>query len=396
MERTKRKLPRTVFVLGLVSLLTDASSEMIYPLLPLFLTALGAGPQVLGFIEGIAESTSSILKLVGGRLSDRRGRRKPFVLAGYGLSGFVRPLTALAATPAQVLAIRFSDRVGKGLRTSPRDAMIGGATEATQRGRAYGFHRAMDHAGAVIGPLLAAGIFLALGSEEGDIDAMRIVFLLAAIPALMAFLAIVFFVREPRGEVRAVAHSERRPLHRRLKAFLAVVFLLNLSLSSDAFVLLRAQELGVTAAQIPLLWAFHHVVKVLAGTPGGTLSDRVGRRTALNLGYAVYIASYVLLAFASEAWHAWAIMAVYALYFGLTEGAEKALVNDLARGEQLGSAFGAYHLVVGMAAFPASALFGLLWEYGGPRPAFLAGASLALAGIVFLNIVLRSRKEPPS
>ncbi len=387
------KLPRTVVSLGVVSLLTDASSEMIYPLLPLFVVGLGGGPQTLGLIEGIAESTSSLLKLVAGKVSDRSGRRKPLVLLGYGLSSAARPLMGLAAVPLHVLGIRFADRVGKGLRTSPRDAIIGQVADPAARGRAFGFHRAMDHLGAVIGPLLAALAFFLLGADESDTGAMRTVFLLAAIPALAAVVTLAIAVPDVRVPPTARLKPERSRLSRRLRLYLAAVFVLNLALSTDAFLLLRATDLGVAAAAVPLLWSAHHVVKVLAGTPGGALSDRIGRLPAMNLGYAVYVLVYAGFAFAGAAWHAWGLMLLYGVYFGLTEGTEKALVNDLAAAGELGGAFGAYHLMAGLAALPASLIFGVLWDRGGPQLAFLTGAAVAAVGVVLLNLVLR-RSRP--
>lgn len=388
------KLPRSVVALGVVSLLTDASSEMIYPLLPIFIGALGAGPAFLGLIEGVAETTAALLKLVSGRLSDRWNVRRPFVLAGYGLSGLIRPLTGLAAAPWQVLGIRFGDRVGKGLRSSPRDVLIAHAVDAGDRGRAFGFHRAMDHTGAVIGPLLATGAFWLLGREDTDIEAMRTVFLLAAIPGVLALLAILVWVREPKIAPAPAAQGPRVALSGRLKRYLAAVLLLNLSLSSDAFLLLRAQELGVAAVALPLLWSFHHVVKVIVSTPGGALSDRIGRRRALTYGYAIYIVVYILFGLASTAWHAWALMALYGVFFGLAEGTEKALVADLATAGESGTAFGAFYLVSGLAALPASLLFGVLWDQGGARLAFTTGAMLAAAGVLVLNLVLRG--TPPA
>jgi MFS family permease len=372
---------------------------MIYPLLPLFVTGLGAGPQVLGIIEGVAETTSSLLKLVSGRLSDRLGRRKPFVVAGYGLSGLARPLMGLAAAPWHVLGIRFTDRVGKGLRTSPRDALIAQAVADGNRGRAFGFHRAMDHLGAVVGPLLATLAFLMLGREETDVEAMREVFFLAAIPAVLAFLTLLFWVREEKPAAPAVARAAPAspvPLSLGIKRYLAAIFVLDLSLSSDAFVLLRASELGVSAAAIPLLWSVHHIVKAAVSTPGGALSDRIGRRRTLVYGYIVYAFVYAGFGFASEAWHAWALMICYGAYFGLTEGTEKALVADLSSAEESGTAFGAYHLVSGLAALPASLMFGYLWSLGGSRLAFLTGAGIAVAGLLLLGVMLRDSGLKPT
>ncbi|MCM2265916.1 MAG: MFS transporter, partial [Desulfuromonadales bacterium] len=254
-----RGITGNVLVLGLVSLLTDVSSEMIYPLLPLFLTGvLGAGPAFLGAIEGVAESTAATLKLFSGVLSDRVRRRKPLVLAGYGLSALARPLVALASTPAFVLGVRFCDRIGKGVRTSPRDALIADSVEPELRGRAYGFHRSMDHAGALLGPLLAAGL---LGWFTLD---LRTVFWCAAIPGLLAVLLLAVGIRElPRPSVPVRSSGKLLPPHGQLRAYLLILLLFTLGNSSDAFLLLRAGELGVAPARLPLLWAFFHLVKML-------------------------------------------------------------------------------------------------------------------------------------
>lgn len=381
-------LGRNVLALGAVSLLTDLSSEMIYPLLPVFLAGtLGAGTATIGAIEGAAEATASLLKLASGRLSDRLGRRKPLVVAGYALASAARPLVAIAGTTAQVLSIRLADRFGKGLRTAPRDALIADSVDPAVRGKAYGFHRAMDHAGAVLGPL---GAFALLASGAAD---LRGVFAAAAIPAAAAVLVAVVAVKEvARASVRSPA---RGTIPRPFAGFLAAVALFALGNSTDAFLLLRASQLGVGAAQIPLLWAFFHLVKVAASVPGGALSDRLGRRPLLLSGWAVYAATYLLFGLASEAWQAWALFAVYGLHYGMTEGVEKAFVADLAPLASRGTAFGAYHLTVGLAAFPASLLFGLLWDRFGPFAAFASGAALAVGAAAILAFVPSSRKEEP-
>lgn len=379
------RLPRTVIALGAVSLLTDASSEMIYPLLPLFLTSvLGAGPLAIGAIEGAAESVASLLKLASGWWSDRMPRRKALVVVGYGLASVVRPLIGVAQSVGQVLAIRLTDRAGKGIRGAPRDALIADAVNASQRGRAYGFHRAMDHTGAVVGPLVAAALL-----KWGGLS-LRTVFLIAAIPAALAMLALIFGVTE---STRPVAKQEKKTnlatkgLDRRFWFYLVVLLVFTLGNSTDALLILRANQLGVSAALIPILWAVLHVVKATSSTPGGTLSDRLGRRPLIIAGWLVYGAVYLGFAVASETWHAWALFIVYGLYFGLTEGVEKALVADLVPASVRGAAFGWYNLTIGLAALPASLIFGGLWQTFGAPVAFRVGAALALIASVGLYFV---------
>jgi MFS family permease len=386
------RLPRTVIALGAVSLLTDASSEMIYPLLPVFLSSvLGAGPLAIGAIEGLAESVAALLKLVSGWWSDRLARRKPLVVAGYGLASLVRPLVGLAQTVPQVLAIRVIDRVGKGIRGAPRDALIADAVDPSMRGRAFGFHRAADHAGAVIGPL-AAYALLAWGGLS-----LRAVFLLAGIPAALAVITLVVGVREtPRAVRPAVARGGLRGAgpDGRFRAYLVVLLLFTLGNSTDALLILRASELGVSAALVPVLWAMLHVVKSVSSTPGGILSDRVGRRPLIIGGWVVYAAVYLGFAVASVEWHAWALFATYGVYFGLTEGVEKALVADLVPATGRGTAFGWYNLTIGLAAFPASLLFGAIWQAFGAPAAFTVGAGLAVIAAAGLAVVLRGAAPP--
>jgi len=380
----RQGLTRNVVILGCVSLLNDAASEMIYPLLPVFLTSvLGAGPAALGVIEGIAESTASFLKLYSGYLSDRVRRRKGWIVAGYTISNIIRPLIALAGSWVQVLVLRFSDRVGKGLRTSPRDAMIADSTPPEYRGAAYGFHRAMDHGGAIIGPILATGLLLLFP------DRLATVFLLSFIPGTLAVLLLLAGLREreavhreggSRFDVRA-AWAEIPPDFRK---YLAIILVFTLGNSTDAFLLLRAQALGVPIALLPAIWVALHVVKMAFSLPGGMLSDRLGRKKVIVAGWVVYALVYGGFAFADRHWHAWALFAVYGIYFGLTEGVEKALVADLAPARLRGSAFGLYHLAVGFGALPASLLFGLVWERYGAASAFGMGACLALLSSVML------------
>lgn len=378
--------------LGWVSFLTDFSSDMIYPLLPDFLTRrLGAGPAVLGLIEGVAEATSSLTKLFAGWWSDRTGRRKPLVVAGYTLATIVRPLIGLATGWFQVFAIRFADRVGKGIRTAPRDALIASLVPPEKRGRAFGIQRAMDNAGAVAGPLAAALLLKTLVSEE------RNVFLLAFIPGILSVALLVRRVREtpvstpPAASPVSSAGDERLPRGFWVATLLFVVF--TLANSTDAFLLLRARDSGIPLWQIPLLWAFFNGVKAAAGVPGGALSDRIGRVACVGMGWVVYVIAYAGFAFVSTPAGVWVLFAVYALFFALTEGAQRALVADLVGDTLRGRAFGIFHGSIGIAALPSSILFGVWWKVFGPRTAFLIGAGLAAAAVIGL-FVARAAVRP--
>ena len=370
-----------VLVLGIVSFLTDVSSEMIYPLLPLFLTTvLGAGPAFLGLIEGVAESTAAFLKLASGIVSDRVRSRKGLVVAGYTISSLARPLVAAATAPAAVFAIRFADRVGKGIRTSPRDALIADSTDPAIRGKAYGFHRAMDHAGALVGPLIAT-LLLAWFVKD-----LRTVFWIAAIPGLLAVVLIIWKVRET-VRTRSGDGSFLRIVPRgELRQYLLILFLFTLGNSSDAFLLLRAGELGVAPARIPLLWAFFHLVKMGGSTPFGALSDRIGRRRVIVVGWGIYATSYAGFALAETEMACWLLFALYGLFYAMTEGAEKALLADIAPAQERGSAFGWYNFAVGAGALPASLIFGAVWEKVEREAAFGLGAGLAaLAAVLLLS-----------
>jgi MFS family permease len=392
-----RALPRTVVALGVVSLLTDLSSEMIYPLLPVFLTGvLGASAVALGLVEGVAEATASLLKLLSGVLSDRGAPPKPWVVAGYALAGAARPLIGLAGSWPQVLGLRFADRVGKGLRTSPRDALIADASADDRRGTAFGFHRAMDHAGAVLGPLAAAAL-LGWGGLE-----LRAVFLWAAVPAAASLAVLVFFVREGAADSRqarplpptspepvgpVTTTGAWRSLDGPYRRLLLALLLFTLGNSTDAFLLLRLSEAGLAAGTIALLWSALHVVKMLASWWGGRWSDLRGRRAALLAGWLVYAAVYLGFAAADSPLQLVVLFLAYGVHFGLTEPAEKAWVVDLVPAPLRGTALGGYHAVVGLAALPASLLFGLLWTRASPATAFTTGAVLALlASLLLLRV----------
>jgi MFS family permease len=375
------RLPLTVVALGLTSFFADVGSEMVFPLLPVFLGTLGASATFLGLVEGIADATASVLKLVSGYLADKASRRKPLVLFGYGIAAVVRPLVAAATMPWHVLLIRASDRVGKGTRSAPRDVLIASAAPPGQAGRAFGFHRAMDHAGAVVGPLVAT---LLLGFGLG----LRTVFWLAAVPGVLSVLC-VLLVREPApppavSQAHAHEEVEATRLSGRLKTYLAILLLFSIGNSSDAFLLLRARDLGVSTAAIPVLWTALHVSKLASSYVGGGWSDRAPRARLIVGGWMVYAGTYLGLGFASHAWQAWLLFLVYGLYYGLTEPAEKALVRDLVPDSARGRAFGFYNFIVGISAIPASLLTGWVWEAFGPTAALAVGACVAALSALLL------------
>jgi MFS family permease len=389
------KLPLAVYALGLTSLLNDAASDMIYPLLPVFLaTSIGAGAMALGLIEGAAELMASLLKLVTGHLSDRARRRKPFVVGGYLVASAARPFLAIASSAGAVLAIRLVDRFGKGVRSSPRDALIADVVPPAQRGQAFGVHEAMDHAGAVVGPLAAYGL-IALGAS------LPRVFLISTVPALVACLVVGFWVREPsretivlagRAPVEAKVTATTPPaptarlLRRPFVAYLAAVSLFSLGGSADAFLILRAHDAGLSTAQIPLLWAFHNGLKALATAKGGALADRFGRRRAVAAGWLVYALVYAGFALSTSLLSIVALFALYALYYALAGGAQKALVADLVPAVMRARGYGAYHLCVGVMLLPASAIFGVVYQQLGAPVAFACGAGLALAAVALLPL----------
>ena len=397
-----------VLAVGAVSLLTDLASEMMNPLLPLFVAGLvpvGLAPVVLGAMEGVAEATASLLKLVSGRLSDHLGRRKGLILIGYGLSTLVRPLMALVTAGAHVVGVKFLDRIGKGLRTSPRDALLGDAAPPSRRALAYSFHRAMDHSGAVLGPLVAAGLLhaqLGYGFWRGgsgvptldEMAALRVVFALALLPGLAAVAVIVFGVREsapgvPAPRVTATPGASLvPPLPRRFYGFVAVATLFALGNSSDLFLLLYAHEkFGLGMPQLIGLWVALHLAKVLGSVPGGLLADRVGRRPAILAGWTIYALCYLGFGAVTAPSQLAGLLVIYGIYYGLTEGALKAMVADYTVPAQRATAFGLFHGAIGLAALPASLVFGLFWARLGPQMAFSIGAGLAAMAALGLLLV---------
>lgn len=388
------RIPKAVIALGVVSFLTDLSSEMIYPLLPIFLvTVLGTSAVTLGLIEGVAESTASLLKVASGIWTDRTQKRKPLIVAGYSLSGLMRPLIGLAAAWPAVLALRFADRVGKGLRTSPRDALIADVTDPGARGTAYGFHRSMDHAGAVVGPLVAALLLNNVGLP------LRQVFLLAAVPAALVLVVLLFFIKEPAvhradAPVALNLSSSWSALGGDYRRLLLAVLVFTLGNSTDAFLLLRLGGAGVSAAWIAVLWSAHHGVKMAATYFGGRLSDRVGPRRMIVAGWIFYAVIYLVFGWLDSAPLLTGVFLTYGIYFGLVEPAERAWIASLVPPHLRGTAFGWYHCAIGLATLPASLLFGLLWQQWGTAVAFTTGALLAATAALLLLLV-RSKTERP-
>ena len=403
-EQLPQAIPRPVWFLGWTSLFTDAASEVIYPLLPVYLSrVLGASATSLGIIEGVAEGVNSILKVISGWWSDRRSRRRPLVILGYTISSAARPLIALTTTWPQVLAIRALDRTGKGIRGAPRDALLTRFATSRNRGRIFGFHRSMDHTGAIVGPVLATVFLYVLP------DRYRLLFTLTAIPGAIA-VAMLFLVREDDGSTvgRAASRStpgneasrsppgpsasgdsdvEAVPLPVRLYAVLAVILLFSLGNSADAFLLLRLSDALGAATYVPLLWAAHHVVKAGLSTWGGGLSDRVGRKQVIVAGWSIYAVVYLGFAWSTTATAFVAWFLIYGVYFALTEGAEKALVADLTPLTRHGSAFGLYNAALGAGALVASVMFGYIYDHFGAPRAFTVGAMLAGVAAVALLFV---------
>jgi len=386
-------IEKNVFLLGWVSFFTDASSETIYPLLPLFLTnVLKASSPVIGLIEGIAEATASLLKTLSGWLSDRMHRKKIFVFYGYLVSALTKPLFYFVTFWQQVLFLRFFDRVGKGVRTSPRDALISDLAKRRVRGKSFGFHRAMDTAGAIVGSLLAFSLMSLLASNY------RLIFLISAIPAFIAISLIPLIEEkkkekpkgeEKEGEVKLAFSS----LERGLKLFIVVSFIFSLGHFSNAFLILRAQTAGISPKIIPLVYLLFNLVYALISIPAGILSDRIGRKKLIIFGYFFFALIFVGFAFARSPLSIVLLFAGYGIYYGVAEGVQRAFVGDISRHEVRGTAYGLYHTAVGIALFPASVIAGFLWKLFSPTATFLYGALMAtVAGILFIFVI----KEAPA
>ena len=393
-ERKVFGVKLTVFFLGLTSLFADISSEMVYPYLVIFLSSvLHVSTIPIGFIEGLAESTASISKVFSGWLSDRIGRRKGLTALGYSVGIFSRPLLALTQTWPQVAFLRFFDRLGKGTRTSPRDALIADTTPEPQRGRAFGVHRTLDTIGAILGPAAALLVFFIMGQKD-----IRALFVIAGIPALIATLLLIFFVREARHKAPA---AERPKItlsifNRRFRFFVLIVTVFALGNSSDVFLILRAKNLGVSSNYIiGALYLSFNVTYALFATPAGIISDRIGRRAVIVIGYLGFAVVYLGFAFAPSYYYLWPLFVLYGTYPALTDAVQRAFAADLAPEELRATGLGVFHFFVGLAAFPASFIGGLLWQYISPEATFLYGVAGALLAVVlFVGVFPRvARRE---
>jgi MFS family permease len=442
MKDNLRKVPRAVVMLGLVSLFTDISSEMIFPLIPVFVSALGSGAIILGIIEGIAETTASVLKLVSGVLSDRAGKRKLFVVTGYAISTFVRPLTATVSSAWQIIFVRMFDRVGKGIRTSPRDALIASSVDENMRGKAFGFERSMDHIGAVAGPVIAIITLFLIFSFTGitsALTALRWTFLMALIPGLLALATLLIFVKEPSesvGEKKKFEFSLRNT-DKNFRNYLLVMILFTLGNSSDAFLLFRIEETITKSGAVvrfvenigplnkivssfsgdirnsiinilflPLVWSFFHIIKASLSTPLSSLSDCIGRKKVINSGWCVYAFVYLSFAFivflpsSAQIAATFILFAIYALFYAFTEGVEKAFVADLVSPRQRGTAYGLFNFSIGLGALPASVIFGFLYSYFdrkfpgyGGTVAFGFGGIIAIISIILLTLTVKESRQ---
>jgi len=395
MDENKKELNKNIKLLGWTSFSEDVSSQMNYSILPLFLAnVLGVNKTFIGLIEGIAETTASFLKVFFGWLSDRLKKRKIFIVAGYSIGAFSKPFLSIAAKGWHVLGLRFMDRIGKGTRTSPRDALIADSCEECSRGKAFGFHRSMDTAGAVVGPLLA---FLFLYFCKFS---YRNIFLISVIPAGLA-VVLILFTREqkppsfPSAEPAAKGqHKEKKlPLSSDLKKFLFVVVLFTLGNSSDAFLILRAGGTGINTAFVPVLWVAFNLAYALSAFPAGILSDRIGSKRILTYGFLIYAFVYAGFSIAASPWLVWILFIAYGFYYGLTDGVSRAFVSKLVPPEQRATAFGIYHSTVGFLALPSSLIMGILWDRMGPETAFLFGSAMAVVSTVFFILFKFKVKE---
>jgi len=413
----KAALPRNVVVLGVVSFLTDASSDMMMWTLPFYIAMLGGAIYWVGLVEGLRESVASLVTVASGWVSDKIGNRKALVGLGYGISTIVKPILALAVAPWHVLGLMSLERVGKGIRGAPRDALVAGAVSADHLGKAFSFHRLMDHAGASVGQITGVILVIFLfpyfhkladaGAALTPADVFRWIYIIAAVPAALAVLAIIFFVRETTAEIKKKVQLDfRAGYDRRFWMLLAALLVFALGNSSDMFLMLRAGEIlhykvnlsheerAALAAnwnfpwELPLMFFVLNVAKMVFTMPGGLVADRIGRAKTLAIGWAIYAAVYFGFGFADHAWEAWALFVAYGLFYGFTEGVQKAVVADFVRAEVRGAAYGLAYFCEGIAKFPASVLLGIIYSVYGPAWAFGFGGACAAAACVMLIVLV--------
>jgi len=384
-DRRKEKrilgLERNIFFIGTTSFLTDTATKMIYAIMPLFLMTLGASKTEISLIEGIAESTASVLKALSGWWSDKIGKNKPFMIVGYAFTALLTPLFSLVTSPLQVLIVRFTERVGKGIRTSPRDSLIAGSSEDSTKGRSFGFHKAMDNSGAILGPLLAFGILSLFPSDY------RKVFIFAAIPGLLGLISIIYFVKEvKRDKPESLGKITLKDFSPKYYAFLGIIFIFTLGNSTDALLLIKASDIGVQAAFIPIIYLIFNSVSVMFSVPAGILSDKIGRERLIIFGYLLY--SIIYFGFGRTNGQGVLVMlfALYGLYSAATDGIQKALVSDLIDKKKRGTGLGLYNSLVGITLLPASVIAGLLYDRVNNRAPFYFGSIMALVAALLMLI----------
>jgi MFS family permease len=396
MRRRVFGLNPNVFFLGIVSLLTDVSSEMIFTLVPLFLfNVLSIGTPIIGLVGGLSESADAIFRIFSGWLSDRMGKRKPLAVWGYSISTIAKPFMYLASSWGAVLAVRFGDRIGKGIRTSPRDALVADSVSAGKRGRGFGLHRAMDTFGAFLGLAIATVVIYQLqgGELALSLKTYQWLVLIGVVPAVLAVLVLLFFVRERRSSAdntgSQAGFKNIGGFNTRFKLFLAIMAVFTLGNSSDFFVILRAQNLGSSVLYVVLMLVVFNLTYAATALPAGALSDRLGRRWVITLGWFIYALVYLGFALASEMWQVWLLFAGYGVYYGVAEGVARAFVADLVPEEKRGTAYGLYHGVVGLALLPASLIAGWLWQAYNPAAPFYLGAGLAFLAMLGIMALIR-------
>lgn len=380
-------ISKNILFTGITSFLTDTSVKMVYSVMPMFLLSIGASKTSLSLIEGIAESTAALVKTFSGFWSDKMGKNKPFMLIGYGLSSLIMPFYALVVSPIQVLYLRFAERVGKGIRTAPRDSLIAGSVVNGETGKAFGVQKAMDNMGAILGPILAFLFLLLLPNN------FRIIFLLAGIPALFGILTLIFGVKEAKKEQKPIVWSGLKSFPKRYYAFLAVIFIFTLGNSTDALLLVKANEIGVKVAFIPLVYLITSVVSVALAVPMGILSDKVGKEKLLAVGYLLYAVVYFGFGWSTDVKALLGLFALYGLYSAMTDGTQKAYVSDLVDSDKKGTGLGIYNALIGITLLPASLLAGILYDKVNADVPFYFGGAMSLLAALMLFVLILTKKH---
>ena len=381
-------LERNVFFTGLTSFFTDTTTKMIYSVMPMFLMSLGASKTTIGLIEGIAESTASLIKVISGYWSDKIGKNKPFMLIGYGVTALVTPLYALVRLPVQVLLYRFLERIGKGLRAAPRDSLISGSVTAKDAGKNFGFHKAMDNSGAIIGPLSAFALLYFFHLD------FKTIFLIAAIPSILGVITIAFFIKEAKAVKKAATVISFKSLPKKFYFFLLIIFVFTLGNSADAFLLVKTTETGIEKAYIPFLYMIFNMVSVLLAVPIGKLSDKIGRERLIIPGFLIFAVTYFMFGKFNSISIFIGLFVLYGLYSALVDGSQKAMISDIVRKDLRGTGFGIYHAVLGITLLPASLIAGLLYDKVSSAAPFYFGSALALlAAVLMLIFTFISRKN---